>query len=55
MVWKSWPMKLPNALKARVQLARCEYQSAVAENEVAISLNPTLAAAHCGLGDSLRV
>jgi TolB-like protein/Flp pilus assembly protein TadD len=41
------------ALKARVQLARREYQSAVAENEVAISLNPTLAAAHCGLGDSL--
>jgi len=42
-----------HALKARVQLARCEYQSAVAENELAISLNPTLAAAHCGLGDSL--
>ncbi|HVR35371.1 MAG TPA: winged helix-turn-helix domain-containing protein [Methylomirabilota bacterium] len=41
------------ALKARVQLARREYRSAVAENEVAISLNPTLAAAYCGLGDSL--
>lgn len=41
------------ALKARVQLARREYQSAVAENEVAIRLNPTFAAAHCGLGDSL--
>ena len=41
-----------HALKARVQLARCEYQSALAENEVAISLNPTLAAAYCGLGDS---
>jgi TolB-like protein/Tfp pilus assembly protein PilF len=41
------------ALKARVQLARCEYGSALAENEMAISLNPTFAAAHCGLADSL--
>jgi len=41
------------ALKARVRLARCEYDSAIAENKVAISLNPTFAAAHCGLGDSL--
>jgi TolB-like protein len=41
------------ALKARVRLARREYRSALAENEMAISLNPTLAAAHCGLGDSL--
>lgn len=41
------------ALKARVQLARCEYQSALMENSIAIDLNPTLAAAHCGLGDSL--
>jgi tetratricopeptide (TPR) repeat protein len=41
------------ALKARVQLARGEYESAIAENEIAISLNPTLAAAHCGLADSL--
>ncbi len=41
------------ALKARVQLARREYDSALAENEIAISLNPTFAAAHCGLGDSL--
>ena len=41
------------ALKARVQLARCEYKSALAENEMAISLNPTLASAYCGLGDSL--
>lgn len=40
------------ALKARVRLARCEYDSAIAENQVAISLNPTFAAAHCGLGDS---
>ena len=41
------------ALKARVQLARCEYDSALAENEMAISMNPTFAAAHCGLADSL--
>ena len=41
------------ALKARVQLARCEYQSALMENLIAIELNPTLAAAHCGLADSL--
>jgi adenylate cyclase len=41
------------ALKARVQLARCEYESALAENEMAIDLNPTFAAAHCGLADSL--
>lgn len=41
------------AVKARVQLARCEYESAMTENRMAISLNPTLAAAHCGLGDTL--
>ena len=41
------------ALKARVQLARREYGSALSENEVAIDLNPTFAAAHCGLADSL--
>ena len=41
------------ALRARVLLARKEYRTAIAENEVAISLNPTFAAAHCGLGDSL--
>lgn len=41
------------ALKARVQLARREYDSALVENELAIGLNPTFAAAHCGLGDSL--
>ena len=41
------------ALKARVQLARCEYDSALRENEIAIRLNPTLAVAYCGLGDSL--
>ncbi len=41
------------ALKARVQLARGEYDSAIAENDIAIRLNPTLALAHCSLGDSL--
>ncbi|WP_455219917.1 winged helix-turn-helix domain-containing tetratricopeptide repeat protein [Kaarinaea lacus] len=42
-----------HALKARIQVARCEYNSALTENEVAIDLNPSFAAAHCGLGDSL--
>lgn len=42
-----------HALKARVQVARCEYNSALTENEMAIDLNPSFAAAHCGLGDSL--
>ncbi|WP_455217153.1 winged helix-turn-helix domain-containing tetratricopeptide repeat protein, partial [Kaarinaea lacus] len=42
-----------HALKARIQVARCEYNSALTENEIAINLNPTFAAAHCGLGDSL--
>ena len=41
------------ALKARVQLARGEYRSARAGNETAIRLNPTLAAAYCGLADTL--
>jgi len=41
------------ALKARVLLARKEYALAILENETAIQLNPTFAAAHCGLGDSL--
>lgn len=41
------------ALKARVQLARQEYASAQSANEIALSLNPTLAAAHCGLADTL--
>jgi len=41
------------ALKARVLLARKEYELAIAENKIAIAMNPTLAAAHCGLGDSL--
>ncbi|MCO6414555.1 MAG: winged helix-turn-helix domain-containing protein [Thiogranum sp.] len=42
-----------HALKARVLLARCEYDAALVENQIAIELNPTFAAAHCGLGDSL--
>ena len=41
------------AIKARVQLARREYGSAITENRMAIQLNPTLALAHCSLGDSL--
>ncbi len=41
------------ALKARVQLARGEYASAVEGNRIAIALNPSFAAAHCGLADSL--
>jgi TolB-like protein len=40
-------------LMGRVQLARREYQSALAENETAVRLNPTLAPAYCALGDSL--
>lgn len=41
------------ALKARVLLARKEYDAAIFENEMAIKINPTLATAFCGLGDSL--
>ena len=41
------------ALRARVLLARKEYSRAIAENKMAIKLNATFAAAHCGLGDSL--
>jgi adenylate cyclase len=40
-------------LRGRVQLARREYASALVENRRAIELNPTSAAAYCGLGDSL--
>jgi len=40
-------------LTGRVQLARREYRSALAECETAVRLNPTLAPAYCGLGDSL--
>ncbi|MBZ2169930.1 winged helix-turn-helix domain-containing tetratricopeptide repeat protein [Marinobacter sp. F4216] len=42
-----------HALKARILLARREYDGAIAENRIAIDLNPTFAAAFCGLGDSL--
>ena len=41
------------ALRARVLLARREYDRAIIDNETAIELNPSFAAAHCGLGDSL--
>lgn len=37
----------------RTFLARGEYQSSVVELEAAIGLNPSLAQAHCALGDSL--
>lgn len=40
-------------LRGRVRLARREYASALAENRRAVELNPTFAAAYCGLGDSL--
>jgi adenylate cyclase len=40
-------------LMGRVQLARKEYRAALADNEKAIQLNPTLAPAFCALGDSL--
>ncbi|MPZ00947.1 MAG: tetratricopeptide repeat protein [Actinophytocola sp.] len=42
-----------HVLHGRVQLARREYQAALLANERAIELNPTFAAAFCGLGDSL--
>ncbi len=42
-----------HALRARVLLARREYDSAISENQIAIEMNPTFAAAYCGLGDSL--
>lgn len=41
------------ALRARIQLARGEYESAIEGNRIAIELNPSFAAAHCGLADSL--
>ncbi len=40
-------------LLGRVNLARREYSNALAENEIAVQLNPTLAPAFCALGDSL--
>lgn len=42
-----------HSLEARVQLPRGEYDAARSENELAIALNPSLAAAHCGLADTL--
>jgi TolB-like protein/Tfp pilus assembly protein PilF len=41
------------ALRARVRLARREYTMAITDNEQALRLNPTFAAAYCGLADSL--
>lgn len=41
------------ALNARVQLARGEYESAIEGNKIAVELNPSMAAAHCGFADSL--
>ena len=41
------------ALRARTLLATRDYDRAIVENQRAIELNPSLAAAHCGLGDSL--
>ncbi|NIC05995.1 winged helix-turn-helix domain-containing tetratricopeptide repeat protein [Billgrantia bachuensis] len=40
-------------LRGRVLLARREYRRALADNRIAIDLNPTFAAAYCGMGDSL--
>jgi tetratricopeptide (TPR) repeat protein len=37
----------------RVQLLRLEYDHAIAEFKTSVELNPNLAQAHCGLGDSL--
>ena len=42
-----------HALRGRVQLARREYAHALHDNQRALELNPTFAAAWCGLGDSL--
>lgn len=40
-------------LRGRVHLARRDYRAALVENQMAVELNPTFAAAFCGLGDSL--
>ena len=37
----------------RAHLARSEYDLAISEMEISIELNPSLAQAHCGLGDAL--
>jgi len=39
--------------QGRAHLARGEYSLSISELEYAIELNPSLAQAHCGLGDSL--
>jgi TolB-like protein len=40
-------------LRGRVQIARRDYTAALTESRRAVELNPTLAAAFCGLGDAL--
>jgi TolB-like protein len=40
-------------LRGRVQIARRDYTSALTESRRAVDLNPALASAFCGLGDSL--
>ncbi|MGI9355070.1 MAG: tetratricopeptide repeat protein, partial [Rhizobiaceae bacterium] len=40
-------------LLGRIQIARQEYRSALAESETAVQMNPTLAPAFCGLGDAM--
>ena len=42
-----------HVLHGRVQLARREYDAALATNERAVQLNPTFATTYCGMGDSL--
>jgi len=37
----------------RIHSARCEYESSLAECEIAVELNPYLAPAHCAIGDAL--
>ena len=40
-------------IKARIQICRHEYSSALAESDMAIALNPSSPAAYCGLGHAL--
>ena len=40
-------------IMARTALARRDYSGSLAGNEVAVRLNPTLAVAHCAMGDAL--
>ena len=46
-------MPLFTLLKPVYTLPGGEYNEAIDENQRAINLNPTFAAAHCGMGDSL--